>query len=88
MGTVEVAGRLAAYDVSTVPELRVPERVEGELVERAATLLTVMPPNQDRTTIELLLAPYDPERGRQAVDALIAVGFAAEDERGHLRRAS
>lgn len=87
MGTVEVAERLAPYDISAVPELRVPDRVEGELVERAATLLTVMPPNQERTTIEQLLAPHEPERGRRAVDALIAAGFAAEDDRGHLRRA-
>lgn len=62
------------------------DRVDGELVERAATLLTVMPPNQERTTIEHLLAPHDPDRGRRVVDALIEVGFAAEDERGHLRR--
>jgi hypothetical protein len=88
LGTVEVAERLLPYDVSAVPELRVPERAEGELVERAATLLTVMPPNQERTTIEQLLAPHDPDRGRRAVDALIATGFAAEDGRGHLRRSA
>ena len=82
-----VADRVAAYDVSRVPGIFVPERVEQELADKAATLLTVMPPHQDRTTIEELLAPHDPERGRLAVDALIASGFAVVDERGHLRRA-
>ncbi len=55
-------------------------------MERAATLLTVMPRNQLRKTIESLLAPHDLERGRQAVDALIDAAFAVEDETGHLRR--
>jgi glycerol dehydrogenase-like iron-containing ADH family enzyme len=59
-----------------------------ELVERAATLLVVMPPNQRRSTIEQLLAPHDPERARRAVDALIESAYAVEDDAGHLRRAS
>jgi hypothetical protein len=82
-----VAERLAPYDVSELPsEISANGRVEAELVERAATLLTVMPPHQRRETIEDLLAPHDPDRGHRAVDALIATGFAAEDETGHLRR--
>ncbi len=59
---------------------------EPELVERAATLLAVMPRNQLRGTIEDLLSPHDRERGRRAVDALIDRAFAIEDETGHLRR--
>ncbi|HET8969095.1 MAG TPA: hypothetical protein VFN06_06680 [Gaiellaceae bacterium] len=62
------------------------EDVDPELVERAATLLSVMPRNQLRKTIESLLSPHDLERGRQAVDALIDAAFAVEDETGHLRR--
>jgi hypothetical protein len=85
-GVAGVSERLAPYDVSDVPGISVPEKVEPELAERAAMLLTIMPPNQNRTTIESLLAPHDPDRGRRAIDALIAAGFAAEDDRGHLRR--
>jgi hypothetical protein len=59
---------------------------EPELVERAATLLAVMPRNQLRATIEDLLSPHDRDRGRRAVDALIDAAFAIEDETGHLRR--
>jgi hypothetical protein len=81
-----VAERLAAYDFSKVPGINAVGRAEPELVERAATLLTVMPPNQRRQTIEDLLAPHDHDRGRRAVEALIATGFAAEDEAGRLRR--
>jgi hypothetical protein len=62
--------------------------IDDELVERAATLLSVMPRNQLRATIEHLLAPDDLERGRRAVDVLIDTAFAIEDETGHLRRAS
>jgi hypothetical protein len=59
-----------------------------DLLERAATLVAVMPPRQRRATIEELVCPHDPERGRHAVDALIEGAFAAEDERGclHLLR--
>ncbi len=80
-----VASRLEAYGTSDVS---VPgdDEAEPELVERAATLLTVMPRNQLRRTIEDLLSPHDLERGRRAVDALIDAAFAIEDETGHLRR--
>lgn len=56
-----------------------------ELGERAVTFLAVMPPRQRRATIEGLVCPHDPERGRRAVDALIEGAFVAEDERGCLR---
>jgi hypothetical protein len=80
-----VASRLDAYEA---PHVSVSSEAEAEpeLVERAATLLAVMPRNQLRRTIEDLLAPHDRERGRQAVDALIDAAFAIEDETGHLRR--
>ncbi len=81
-----VADRLTAYHTSKLPEMKDEEAVDPELVERAATLLSVMPRNQLRTTIEGLLAPHDLERGRDAVDALIDAAFAVEDETGHLRR--
>ena len=80
-----VASRLDAYgtpDVSVSSETE----AEPELVERAATLLAVMPRNQLRTTIEDLLSPHDRERGRQAVEALMDAALAIEDETGHLRR--
>ena len=80
-----VAERLAAYDIS-VSDVGLPESDDGQLVERAATLLAVMPCNQHRETIEGLLSPNDPERGRRAVDALIDASLAAEDDTGHLRR--
>jgi hypothetical protein len=81
----EVASRLDVYgspDASVESETE----AEPELVERAATLLAVMPRNQLRATIEDLLSPNDRERGRRAVDALIDKAFAIEDETGHLRR--
>ena len=59
---------------------------DEELVERAATLLSVMPRNPLRATIENLLSPDDLERGRRALDALIDSAFAIEDETGHIRR--
>ena len=62
------------------------EAVEDELVEKAATLLLVMPSNQRRETIQELLSPNDPDRGRRAVDALIDAAFATEDHAGRLRR--
>lgn len=80
-----VASRLDAYETSDVSVSSHAE-VEPELVERAATLLAVMPRNQLRKTIEDLLSPHDGERGRRAVDALIDAAFAIEDETGHLRR--
>ena len=81
-----VAERLTLYETSKPPDMTEDETVDPELLERAATLLTVMPRNQLRKTIESLLAPHDLERGRQAVDALIDAAFAIEDETGHLRR--
>ena len=81
-----VAERLTLYETSKPPDVVDDGAVDPELVERAAALLTVMPRNQLRKTIESLLAPHDLERGRQAVDALIDAAFAVEDETGHLRR--
>lgn len=80
-----VAERLAAYDISS-PDVHLPESDDMQLVDRAVTLLAVMPRNQHRETIEGLLSPNDPERGRRAVDALIAASLATEDDAGHLRR--
>ena len=84
----EVTGVASRLDVYGTPEVAVDGEgeVEPELVERAATLLAVMPRNQLRATIEDLLSPHDRERGRRAVDALIERAFAIEDETGHLRR--
>jgi hypothetical protein len=56
-----------------------------DLIERAATLIAVMPPHQRRATIEELVCPHDPRRGQRAIDALLQRGFVAEDERGCLR---
>ena len=82
-----VAERLTPYATAELPDLGEEDAAaDPELVERAATLLTVMPRNQLRKTIESLLSPNDLERGRQAVDALIDAAFAAEDDAGHLRR--
>ena len=81
-----VAERLTPYGTSKLPDMDEEDTVDAELVERAATLLTVMPRNQLRSTIESLLSPHDRERGRQAVDALIDAAFAAEDDAGHVRR--
>ena len=82
----DVAERLALYDLSYPPALAQGAAEDDDLVERAATLLLVMPRNQPRATIEGLLSPNDPERGRRAVDALIESAFAAEDTAGRLRR--
>lgn len=82
-----VAQRLAAYETSEVDVVAHGEVADPELVERAATLLAVMPRNQLRATIEGLLSPNDHERGRCAVDALIDAAFAIEDETGHIRKA-
>jgi hypothetical protein len=81
-----VAERLAPYETSEQNVLADVDRVEPELVERAATLLAVMPANQLRATIERLLSPNDLERGRLAIDALIDAAFAIEDETGHIRK--
>jgi hypothetical protein len=82
---VDVAERLAPYEVSYVPDVSRLEEADDDLVERAATLLLVMPGNQRRETIEALLCPNDPGRGRRAVDALIDAALAAEDDAGRLR---
>jgi hypothetical protein len=89
----EVAKRLRPYidtrqsrgGGSPVPDARQASPMLDEVQERAATILAVMPPRQHRVTIEDLVCPDDPERGRQAVDALIEGAFVAEDERGCLR---
>ena len=81
-----VAERLAPYETSEPHVLADDTEIESELVERAATLLAVMPANQLRETIERLLSPNDLERGRRAIDALIDAAFAIEDETGHLRK--
>lgn len=81
-----VAERLAPYETSEPRLITEHAEVEPELIERAATLLAVMPRNQLRATIENLLSPHDRERGRRAVDALIERAFAIEDETGHIRK--
>ena len=80
-----VAELLAPYAASIVPDVSESADVDGELVERAATLLAVMPRNQLRKTIEQLLSPNDLERGGRAIDALIDAALAIEDETGHVR---
>ena len=82
----DVAERLAPYNIPYLPVVPEPEEGDEDLVEKAVTLLSVMPRNQRRETIEGLLSPNDPERGRRAVDALIDAAFAAEDTTGRLRR--
>jgi hypothetical protein len=82
-----VADRLGAYETSRVPSPD-DDTIDPELVERAATLLSVMPRNQLRATIESLVSPNDLERGRRAIDALIDSAFAIEDETGHIRRSA
>jgi hypothetical protein len=79
-----VVERLAPYDVALVEGVGCPETADDELVERAATLLQLMPRNQRRETIEDLVSPNDQQRGRDAVDALIESAFAAEDVTGRL----
>ena len=81
-----VAERLAPYGVSlSDPSSRL-EVVDDDLAKKAVTLLKLMPRNQPRETVEDLLSPNDPLRGRRAVDALIDAALATEDERGRLRR--
>jgi hypothetical protein len=81
-----VAERLAPYEATELHVDTDHAEVEPELLERAATLLAVMPRNQLRATIEHLLSPHDRDRGRRAVDALIERAFAIEDETGHIRK--
>ena len=73
-----VAERLTPYSVSRLDST--------ELLEKAVTLLSFTPRNLRRQTVENLLAPNDPERGRRVVDALIASALATEDPYGRLRR--
>ena len=82
-----VVERLTAYETA---EIVVPEGEDADpvLVERAATLLAVMPRSQLRSTVERMVAPNDLEKGRKAIDALIDAAFAIEDETGHIRRVS
>jgi hypothetical protein len=80
-----VVERLAPYDVALVEGVGCPDAPDDELVERAATLLQLMPRNQRRETIEDLVCPHDQQRGREAVEALIDAAFATEDVTGRLR---
>jgi hypothetical protein len=82
----DVAERVASYTYTHVEGARDPGTAEEDLVEKAATLLLVMPPNQPRKKIEELVAPHDRERGERAVAALIESAFAFEDADGRLRR--
>lgn len=61
------------------------DQATDELVERAATLLAVMPPRPRRDAFERLVCPTEPERGRRAVGELLERGLAVEDDRGCLR---
>ena len=79
-----LADRLAPYETAEL-HVDADDAVDPELLERAARLLAIMPGNQRRETIESLLSPNDPDRGRRAVDQLIESAFAVEDDRGHLR---
>lgn len=89
----DVANRLKPYidtphsrgEVATEPDASPASPMLDDLMERAATLVAVMPPHQRRATIGDLVCPNDPERGQRAIDALIEGAFVAEDERGCLR---
>ena len=81
-----VAERLAPYELSRFKPPSETEGVDSDLVEKAVTLLKVMPLNQHRETVEGLLSPSDPQRGRRAVDALIDAALVTVDERGHLHQ--
>jgi hypothetical protein len=81
-----VAERLARYELSRFKPVSDAEEVDSDLVEKAVTLLKVMPLNQHRQTVENLVSPNDPQRGRRALDALIDAALVTEDERGHLHQ--
>ena len=85
----EVSKRLEPYLGSPAepwtPDAHDAAPVLDELSERAAMLVAVMPPGQHRETIERLVCAHDPERGRQAVDALVESARITEDDRGRLR---
>jgi hypothetical protein len=84
-GITERVGSYAYEDASADVTAHA-DAVEDDLVEKAATLLRVMPPNQPRKTIEGLVAPHDPDRAERAVAVLIETSFAVEDADGRLRR--
>ena len=81
-----VAERLAPYELSRFEPPSAPEKFDSDLVDRAFTLLKVMPLNQHRETVANLISPNDPPRGRRAVDALIESALVTEDEHGHLHK--
>ena len=82
---VGVASRLEAYLGRSANGHEEAAPVLDELMERAVTVVAAMPPFQRRATIESLVAPNDPERGRAALDALIENAFVMEDDMGCLR---
>ena len=82
---VGVASRLEAYLGAPSSTLTEAPPTLDEAMERAVTFVAAMPPLQRRATIEQLVAPHDPERGRRALDAVIKSAFVAEDDRGCLR---
>ncbi len=83
-----VAERLTPYSLSQLDSIERHDSagIDDELLEKAVTLLSFTPRNLRRQTVENLLAPNDPERGRRVVDALIARALATEDPYGRLRR--
>jgi hypothetical protein len=82
-----VTDRLLAYEIAPSPALEHVDAVDTELLERALTLVRFSPRKRPRESVEKLLSPNDPERGRRAVDALIEAALVAQDERGRLCRA-
>jgi hypothetical protein len=85
-----VADRLTPYSISRPDSVERHDEVgvDDELLEKAVTLLRFAPRNLRRETVEKLLAPHDPQRGRRVVDALIGAALATEDSYGRLRRAA
>jgi hypothetical protein len=81
-----VADRLLAYEIAASPPLEHIDGVDEELLEGALTLVRFSPRKQPRESVEKILAPTDPERGRRAVDALIDAALVTQDERGRLCR--
>lgn len=81
-----VVERLTPYEAPARVDVPKDDVADPELMERAATFLTVMPRKQLRSTVERLLSPNDLEKGSRAIDALIDAAFAIEDETGHIRR--
>lgn len=81
-----IAERLGHYETTNATHATPDDVADLELIERAATLLSIMPRNQLRATVEKLVSPNDLERSRRAIDALIDAAFAIEDQTGHLRK--